>query len=319
MKLRGYLSQLGLIAPFLSVAAGVSLYFLFPDERLSALIFIGVSLVGLLIAIWMMSSQAKMFREAIDKLSERAEQVARGEFEEPIMVEGPQELQELASQLNDMTWKLKQVVKNEIAASKEEQASDPIVMDDADESMTMWLNAYLRNQFDHEQAVRTNLEFLKSEKDQFIMLLNEIIHLNRESKEPMEQLQVEPQVTAVLSQFNHRFKEKELYVSVDVPEWLPPITMGGYALQKILSSLCEFAWSRSPKEGSLHIQALSNRSGWVDISFTFENEGASNSGFEVEPIYLRVARLMIEQFGGSMKLQQTEGVGSCLSFAIPAK
>lgn len=128
--------------------------------------------------------------------------------------------------------------------------------------------------------------------------------------------------------------EKNLEVSADVPQPLPPVNIDCHRIGQVLRNLLANAITHTANAGKITVSARQEDE-WVRVSVTDNGEGISAAEvpnmferfYRVEKsrsrnrggsgLGLTIAKRIVEAHGGAIEVQSELGKGSCFSFTVP--
>ena len=161
-------------------------------------------------------------------------------------------------------------------------------------------------------------------------------HLRRTAVSPREF------ITQVVSSFEHRFKDKNLRLSVKVSSRLPSVDIDQERISQVLSSLLMNAYLYTLPKGRVTVAASADRArarssgaGWLAISVSDTGIGLSPEDLSCvfdrffradhplvqyhsgRGLSLSIARSLVELHGGRIWVESEPGVGSTFTFTLP--
>ncbi|WP_168118712.1 HAMP domain-containing sensor histidine kinase [Paenibacillus sp. HB172176] len=139
---------------------------------------------------------------------------------------------------------------------------------------------------------------------------------------------IEDLLVELLPRFTPQLGAKSLHLRVKSPERAPAVRMTSKHLMRVLQNLIENAIRYSPQGGIIIVEAAEPKNGYVQIAVL--DEGAGIPEEEREKIFerfyrmersrsreaggsglgLSIAKLLVEQYGGSIGVDQPSGQGS---------
>jgi signal transduction histidine kinase len=127
---------------------------------------------------------------------------------------------------------------------------------------------------------------------------------------------------------------KEISVSIDLPDKLPPVNIDSHRISQVLRNLLENAVVHTAKGGSITV-AVKQQGNWVEVSVTDTGEGipAEDLPNIFERFYrvdksraratggsglgLTIAKRLVEAHGGKIEAHSELGKGSRFAFTLP--
>ncbi|WP_169085638.1 sensor histidine kinase [Paenibacillus sp. PL91] len=345
MKLRSYL----LLANTISIAFIIILLLAFYRFMLLSkeqfiwltLATVGAGLVSGLLHFLLV----RPLEASVRRIGEGAGRIAAGDLEARVEHAGLKEFKQLAEQFNHMGVSLGESFRQVKAA---ESAQRELVANMAHDlrtplaSVQSYVEALEDGVIQDEETFKRYLGTIRSETirlGELIQDLFELSTLDAESREP-KQLRpaiVEDVLVELLPRFTKPLDEKSLQLRVKLPEYPLRLTMQPRHLQRVLQNLLENAIRHSPQGGLILIEAkeLQEESGKL-VGFTVSDEGEGVPEAERERIFerfyrsdrsrsresggaglgLSIAKLLVEQYGGSIGVQQSGVQGSSFWFTV---
>jgi two-component system, cell cycle sensor histidine kinase PleC len=143
-------------------------------------------------------------------------------------------------------------------------------------------------------------------------------------------------IVGAVSLVEHRIAGKQQLLFVNLPETLPLVRVDGRRLKQIVANLLSNAHKFTPKGGRITVTAGPAEGGCIvlcvrdsgigmsaeEIAVAMEPFGQVNSGRsrqnEGTGLGLPIAKALVEQHGGTLRLESVEGQGTAVIFTIPA-
>jgi signal transduction histidine kinase len=179
---------------------------------------------------------------------------------------------------------------------------------------------------------------LNEETSLLARLVNELQELSLAEAGELKLVYQTEDITSLVKQavppWQRQMAAKEISLSLDLPDSLPPVTMDWQRVNEVLHNLLENAVAHTLKGGSINVSAGA-RGKWVEVSVTDTGEGipAEDLPHIFERFYrvdksraratggsglgLTIARRLVEAHGGTITVESKLGRGSRFSFTIP--
>ncbi|WP_063847546.1 sensor histidine kinase [Bacillus sp. FJAT-28004] len=345
MKLRSYL----LLANTISIAFIIILllafyrYMLLSKEQfiLLTLATMGAGLVSGLLHFLLV----RPLEASVRRIGDGAGRIAAGDLEARVKHGGLREFKQLAEQFNHMGISLEESFRQVKAA---ESAQRELVANMAHDlrtplaSVQSYVEALEDGVISDEETFKHYLGTIRSETvrlGELIQDLFELSTLDAEQREPapFRPANAEDVLVELLPRFTKPMDEKSLQLRVKLPEHPLRLTMQPRHLQRVLQNLLENAVRHSPQGGLILIEA---EEGYGQrekhIRFTVSDEGEGVPEAERERIFerfyrsdrsrsrdsggaglgLSIAKLLVEQYGGEIGVQQSGHQGSLFWFTV---
>lgn len=282
---------------------------------------------------------------SVRRIGEGAGRIAAGDLEARVEHTGLKEFKQLADQFNHMGISLEESFRQVKAA---ESAQRELVANMAHDlrtplaSVQSYVEALEDGVIQDEESFKRYLETIRSETirlGELIQDLFELSTLDAEEREPEELRQAiaEDVLVELLPRFTKPFELRSLQLSVKLPERPLRLMMQQRHLQRILQNLLENAVRHSPQGGLIVIEAEElNGQPEKIIRFSVSDEGEGVPVEESERIFerfyrsdrsrsresggaglgLSIAKLLVEQYGGRIGVQQSGLQGSAFWFTV---
>ncbi|CAM4448497.1 two-component system sensor histidine kinase SaeS [Paenibacillus endophyticus] len=284
---------------------------------------------------------------AVRRVGEGAGRIASGDLEARVEHTGLKEFKLLAEQFNHMGSSLQksfaqvkaaEYAQRELIANMAHDLRTPLA------SVQSYVEAIEDDVIQDEETFKRYLGTIRSETirlGELIQDLFELSTLNAEKREPGElrlaTVTVEDILVELLPRFTKPFEAKLLQLRVKLPHRPLLLTIQPRHLQRVLQNLLENAVRHSPRGGWIIIEA-EEMNGHTEkfIRFTVSDEGEGVLEEERERIFerfyrsdrsrsresggaglgLSIAKLLVEQYGGKIGVQQSSPQGSTFWFTV---
>jgi two-component system, OmpR family, sensor histidine kinase SaeS len=352
MKLRTYLLLANCISiTFIIVLLFIFFqYMLVTREQLiwlgSATIGAGVVSAGLYFLL------VRPLESSVKRVGDGAARIAQGELETRIADTGLKEFKELAGQFNTMGANLEQSFRQVKAAEKAQRELVANIAHDLRTplaSLQSYAEALEDELIKDEETFRRYISTIRSETIRLGEFIQDVFELStldagkeargdRMGSEGEGESEndhftvVEDLLIELLPRFTPQLNAKSLQLRVLAPERSVAVRMSSRHLMRVLQNLIENAVRHSPKGGIITVEARVLPKQWVQLSIT--DEGAGIPTDERERIFerfyrldrsrsrdgggsglgLSIAKLLIEQHGGTIGVDQPPGQGSLFWF-----
>ncbi|NBI27657.1 sensor histidine kinase [Chengkuizengella marina] len=341
MRLRTYL----LLANFISVGFILfSLFYVydhmkltFDDFVLLSSVTVGASLLSFIIHFIVMHPVQKSLR----LITHQAKRISVGDFQGEVPDIGPKEFKALAIQFNEMNKKLDESFqkikqtessRRELVANVSHDLRTPLA------SIQSFVEALQDDVIQDKNKMNEYLNTIQLETKRLGNLIDDLFHLSRldagaDKFEP-EPSFIDHIIIETLQGFAIQFEDKELDISVIMPDNLPRLNMMPHKIIRVLQNLIGNAIRHSPKGGEIEltVQNIDDKKVLVSV----KDQGDGLPAEEIEKVFerfyrtdksrnrysggsglgLAIAKGIIDLHGGDMGVDTQEGKGSRFWFTL---
>jgi signal transduction histidine kinase len=307
------------VAPFLRISASINRSLL-----------VGGSL-AIAIALVLTFFLSRRITSPVRVLATAARRLGRGDLSQRVQGQGQGEVAELARAFDTMASNLEHT----------EQLRRNMIADVAHELRTPLSNIQGYLEAIRDRVMKPSAATIRSLNEEAALLsrlVNELQELSLaeagELKLAFQAEDVAKLVRQAVSPWQPKMAAKEISLSLDLPDGLPPVKIDWQRVNQVLHNLFENAVAYTPQGGSISV-AASELDGWVEVSVADTGEGipAEDLPNIFERFYrvdksrarvtggsglgLTIARRLIEAHGGRITVESKLGKGSCFSFTLP--
>ncbi len=283
--------------------------------------------IALVVARWLARGMTQPLRD----MATAARHMERGDYRERVMTPSRDEVGQLAVAFNRMAGELESLerLRRDLVANVSHELKTPISA----------LRAHLENLLDGvEKPEPETLQVMLAQSERLGRLVDQLLELSRlESGDvPMhrETLPLRPLVTRVLSEIEVTRANRDVDLSQEVPDDLPPVFADPERVYQVLFNLLDNAVRFTPSGGRITVTA-SRHNGSVDVAVadTGPGIGAEHLPRLFERFYrvdearsrddggtgigLAIARSVVEAHGGRIWAESEPGRGSTFTFELP--
>lgn len=345
MKLRSYLMLANTISIVFIIILQLVFYrfMLLSKEQfiLLTLATVGAGIVSCMLYFLFV----RPLEDSVRRIGEGAGLIAAGDLKARVKHAGLREFKQLAEQFNHMGIHLEEsfrqikaveAAQRELVANMAHDLRTPLA------SVQSYVEALEDGVISDEESFKYYLGTIRSETvrlGELIQDLFELSTLDEKKHEPavFEPANVEDVLVELLPRFTKPLDEKSLQLRVKLPELSLRLTMQPRHLQRILQNLLENAVRHSPQGGLILIEAeewYGQQEKLIRFSVIDEGEGVPEADREriFERFYrsdrsrsrdsggaglgLSIAKLLVEQYGGEIGVQQPSHHGSLFWFTL---
>ncbi len=202
---------------------------------------------------------------------------------------------------------------------------------------------FLETVGDINQAQRNFLQIIKSNADRLTLLVNDILDISRiemgRIRLDLKPLPIKTVIEEVVTSLSEQVQEKNLSITLEVPEDLPPVKGDHDRVTQILVNLISNAYQYTPRGGRITISAQQQRAfavgGALQVNVADTGIGISPEDQEkiFDPFYraehplvqesggtglgLNIVKSFVEMQGGEIWVESELDQGSTFSFTLP--
>jgi two-component system sensor histidine kinase BaeS len=271
--------------------------------------------------------------EPVQAMSEAAQRIAAGHYDERVPVRGSDELSQLAGRFNQMAGKLEEVesMRRLLIADVSHELRTPLTAIQG--SMEGLMDGIL-------PAADETYQEIHAEARRLNRLVDDLQELSRVEAGAyelhLEVIDVAPMIQTVTKRFGPRAVSKNITLRSELAPDLPKVRGDGDRLVQVLSNLVGKALQYTPEGGRVTISARPvGREVQVAVQDTGVGIGTEHLAHVFDRFYrvdksrsrqagggsgigLTIARALVEAHGGRLWVEsEGEGKGSAFTFAVP--
>jgi signal transduction histidine kinase len=307
------------VAPFLRLSASINRSLLLGGS------------VAIAIALLLTFVLSRRMTSPIGALAKAAKRLGRGDLSQRVQLGSKGEVAALAQAFNTMAADLEH----------DEQLRRNLVADVAHELRTPLSNIQGYLEAIRDRVMKPNAATIRSLNEEVALLsrlVNELQDLSLAEAGELKLVYQAEDITKLVKQavtpLQPQLTAKELSLSLDLPDNLPPVNIDWQQVNQVLHNLLENAVAYTHKGGTINV-AAAKQGDWVEVSVSDTGEGipAEDLPNIFERFYrvdksrarvtggsglgLTIAKRLVEAHGGTIKVQSKLGKGSRFSFTIP--
>lgn len=292
------------------------------------LIWGGVLAVAIALLLTLVLS--RRMSSPIGALATTARRFGRGELSQRVRLKEKGEVQELAQAFNAMAADLEHA----------EQLRRNLVADVAHELRTPLSNIQGYLEAIHDGLIKPDAATIRSLNEEAALLSRLVDELQELSLAEAGELKLVFQtediadlIKQTVASWQPQVAAKDMSLSLDLPERLPPVEIDWQRVSQVLHNLLENAVSHTGKGGTI-VVAAARQDRWVEVSVSDTGEGipAADLPNIFERFYrvdrsraratggsglgLTIAKRLVEAHGGEIKVKSEMGRGSRFSFTV---
>ncbi|MFS8087287.1 MAG: ATP-binding protein, partial [Acidobacteriota bacterium] len=303
-------------------------YFLRP------LVYAGI--LALLLAIILAAIITRSVTRPLDTMAGAAEAIARGEYDQRVPQEGPDEVQRVAGSFNSMAAQVKatQQAQRDFVANVSHELKTPLT------AITGWSQALIDGAADGPEERLRAAETIHDEADRMARLVNELLDLARLESGQLQMIMRPVDLNAVLADVHRgqlpRARAKRIDLQLDAAEGVS-VQGDPDRLAQIFTNLADNALAYTPPDGIVRL-ATRAENGWVEGIVTdtgpgipaeelprvferfyrLEKSRARSEGGRGSGLGLAIVNELVAAHGGQVRVVSEVGHGSAFVVRLPA-
>jgi len=296
--------------------------------------FVWAGLVALAVSVLIAIVLARSVYVPIRRVTNAAEEIARGNYEQQVPVDGPKEVKGLAKSFNQMSKQVKgsQQMLRDFVADVSHELRSPLT------SIKGFAQAMVDGTAKGKEAQLKAATVIEDESKRMMRLVEELLEFSRlESgqvamvKEPVDMKELLQQCYEI---FSMHAEEKDIKLKTDI-EPLPPVIGDIDRLEQVFSNLLDNAMKHTPVGGEVGIIAHNTNPNFAEISITDTGPGIPaeqmrhvferfyradpNAGKAGAGLGLAIARQIVLAHGGDIMAKSKLGKGTEFLVRLPVR
>jgi two-component system OmpR family sensor kinase len=294
--------------------------------------FLWAGLVALAVSILIAILLARSVYVPIRRVTNAAEEIARGNYEQEVPVTGPTEVRGLATSFNQMARQVKhsQQTLRDFVADASHELRSPLT------SIKGFAQAIVDGTAKDKKSQLKAASVIEDESKRMMRLVEELLEFSRFESGQITMAKETVDLKDLLQQcheiFLMRAEEKNIKLRTDI-EPLPPVTGDIDRLEQVFSNLLDNAIKHTPPEGEVSIIARHPQPKFVEISVADTGRGISGEQlrhvferfYRADPsagkagagLGLAIARQIVLAHGGDITAKSTLGKGTEFVVRLP--
>ncbi len=304
---------------------------------------IWAALGAVILALLISYTLAQRFSEPLKEMKQKAVDMAHGNFSQRVEIDSDDEIGQLASSFNYLGNKLEATIDS---LQEKEQLQQQFVADVSHElrtpltSIQGFIKALHDGVYESETDRREYYAIILKEVKRLIRLVNDLLDLSRielgQIKMELKSVDLATIIDNTVKNLEPSWQEKELTVTVDLPDELPTVKADKDRIEQVLINLISNAIDFTPQGEQIEIwgqvtaekveiyvadtgpgippdelEDIWNRFHKVDKARTSDQGGMG--------LGLSIVQEIIRQHEGQVWVDSEEGIGSVFGFSLPRK
>jgi signal transduction histidine kinase len=296
--------------------------------------FVWAGLVALAVSVLIAVVLARSVYVPIRRVTNAAEEIARGKYEQQVPVDGPKEVKGLAKSFNLMSKQVKhsQQMLRDFVADVSHELRSPLT------SIKGFAQAMVDGTAKGKEAQLKAATVIEDESKRMMRLVEELLEFSRLESGQVTMVKESVDLKELLQQcyevFSMHAEEKGIKLKIDI-EPLPPVIGDIDRLEQVFSNLLDNALKHTPKGGDVSIIARNANPNFAEISITDTGPGipAEQMRHVFERFYradpkagkpgaglgLAIARQIVLAHGGDITAKSKLGKGTEFLVRLPVR
>lgn len=297
----------------------------------------GVAIVVLIIGFIGAIILAQMMTKPIKQMAKGAQLIGQGKLDTTIVVKSKDELESLARDLNKMSSQLKEIdqMKSDFLASVTHELRSPLT------SLRMYIDLFLKGAAGElTEKAKKFLTIMNGSNKRLSRFIDDLLDMAKIERGKMEvkkePLEILPIVSEIAQLMKPQSDEKNIEMTMDIPDNLPLVLIDGDRTRQIITNLLSNSIKFTPEKGKIsvkiqdekeHLQVSINDTGVGippdKISKIFDKfeqvkeireriKGPKGTG-----LGLAIVKSLVEAQGGRIWVESEVGKGSTFYFTLP--
>ncbi len=293
------------------------------------------SSIALLISLALGILFSRKISSPVRVLTLAAREIARGNLDSQVDIEGNQEMAELSHTFNFMTRKLKEGIEKErnFVANVSHELRTPLT------SIEGFSQAILDGLVEDREQQRRYLKIINEESKRLVRVLRDLLTLSRLDAGEIAMRPARLETTSFLQEvrekFIHQAEEKKVDLAVEATEDSPTLEVDRDKLEQVMINLVDNALKFTPAGGKVTLYAAPASGGWVrfsvkdtglgippeDLPHVFDRffrvERSRATRYGGAGLGLSICRQLVEAMGGNIQVESAQGVGTVFTVNLP--
>lgn len=291
-----------------------------------------VSLVTLLLAVSAALLLSRRLVKPLKQLEQSALRAAEGQWEQPVIVSGQDEIASLSTAFSTMLSELRKMMqrRRQFVSDASHELRTPLTR------MKLRTEALLDGALEEPETARKFAEELDGEVNRMTELTRALLDISKfdEGKAPGEPTK-DPSILLrnACGAFAELAGQRNLELQQDISQNLPPLRISPHSLRTAVGNLLENALKYTPEGGRIEVRAESGSGGVrIDVSDTGPGIAPEHLPHLFERFYradpsrkergtglgLALVKAAVESAGGNVGVSSEVGKGSVFTIRLPS-
>ena len=290
-------------------------------------------LFGLLVALGLSLVIARSVARPLQRMSTAAQGIAEGNFDQRAPVQGPHEVQSLATTFNEMAARvsLSQQAQRDFLANVSHDLRTPLT------SIQGFSQAIAEGVASDPEAAQRAAQVIHDEAARMHRMVENLLDMARIEAGRLDMqrqaVQIGELLQAVGESLSVKAEEQDIELVRDVPDTLPRIAGDGDRLAQVFTNLLDNAIKHTPTGGTVRLRAQADTD-FVEVQVRDTGEGIPSADlpriferfYQVDKsrhpragtgLGLAITRQIVEAHGGTVQVASKEGEGSIFTVWLP--
>lgn len=292
--------------------------------------FLWAGLIALGVSVVIAFLLARSVYRPVQRVTEAAEKIAQGQYDQEVPVTGPKDIRGLAIGFNQMAKQVKQAQYRlrYFVADVSHELRNPLT------SIRGFAQAMLDGTTKDANTGLRAAQIIEDESKRMIRQVDELLELSRMQSGQIQMTRQPVDIKELLEHcqeiFNIRAEEKSLNIQIEI-EPLKPVIGDIDRLEQVFSNLLDNALKHSPDAGQVKIAARNTATNYVEVTVADSGPGIppEQLPYVFERFYqaggvrtgtglgLAIAKEIVLAHGGRIEINSTPGEGAEFIVTLP--
>jgi two-component system, NtrC family, sensor kinase len=288
------------------------------------------------VAIVLVFRASSLFTRPISHMIEVIRKVKRGNFEEKMLVEGQDELAEMAGAFNRMTDIIRHNKEMEASLAQQGKMASLGVLSSgvAHEinnplGVILGYAGYIEGKMSEDDPNYKYIHEIKRESKRCKKIVQDLLSYSRTPRPSLELVDLNRLLTQIVDFATNHTDMRGVIITSEFAPALPQVMLDGDQMRQVAINLILNAGGAMPEGGRLTVRTEQCDAEHVQIAFIDSGCGISPESIEkiFEPFYttkergtglgLAITRQIIEQHHGKIAIESTPGKGTTVRVTLP--
>ncbi|MBA7484337.1 Adaptive-response sensory-kinase SasA [subsurface metagenome] len=297
----------------------------------------GVAIVVLIIGFIGAIILAQMMTRPIKQMAKGAQLIGQGKLDTTIVVKSKDELGSLARDLNKMSSQLKEIdqMKSDFLASVTHELRSPLT------SLRMYIDLFLKGATGElTEKAKKFLTIMNGSNKRLSRFIDDLLDMAKIERGKMEvkkePLEILPIVSEIAQLMKPQSDEKNIEMTMDIPDNLPLVLIDGDRTRQIITNLLSNSIKFTPEKGKISVKIQDEKE---HLQVSINDTGVGIPPDKIRRIFdkfeqvrevrerikgpkgtglgLAIVKSLVEAQGGKIRVESEVGKGSTFYFTLP--